>query len=99
MSQLPLQQTQLKDLSLLQTKWKSLLDPVIANPMNGMSILKNIPLAIGTNVFNHFLGRVQQGWVIVDLNGVSSIYRNAPFNDTTLSLNSSGAVVVSIGVF
>lgn len=97
--QLPLQQTTNSDLSKLQTKWKSILDPVIASPMVGVSVLPNISLANGTNVINHKLGQMQQGWFLVDIQGVATVYRNAPFNALTLSLHSSAAVTVSIGVF
>ena len=96
---LPLQQTDLRDLSLLQTKWKSILDPVISNPMTNMTLLKNIVLTTGTNVINHHLGQMQQGWVIIDIQAAATIYRNAPFNSLTLSLSSSANVTVSLGVF
>lgn len=89
----------LKDLSLLATKWKSLLDPVLANPMTNMSILKNVALTTGTNQVAHLLGQVQQGWVILDIQGASTIYRYRDFNATYLYLNSSADVVCNIGVF
>ena len=96
---LPLQKTNILPLSLLQTQWKSQLDPVLANPITGMSILKDIDLIDGVNVINHKLGTIQQGWILVDQQGVASIYRSAPFNDLTLTLTSSASVTVSIGVF
>lgn len=83
----------------LQARWASQLNPLLANPANAMSILDNVVLKIGNNVINHKLGKVQQGWIITDIQGVSSIYRSAPFNNLTLTLNSSAAVTVSIGVF
>lgn len=97
--QLPLQQTSLKDLSLLSTKWKATLDPVLANPLNSVSILKNVKLLTGTNVINHLLGQMQQGWFLVDTQAAVTVYRSAPFNDLTLTLTASGNVTVSIGVF
>lgn len=84
---------------LANPKWASELNPVLANPMTNMAILKNVVLINGTTIIPHKLSRMQQGWVIVDVNGAATIYRNAPFNNTTLSLNSSAAVTVSIGVF
>lgn len=96
---LPLQQTDDKDLSLLQTKWKSQIDPVLANPMTDMSILKNVNLIAGSTVINHLLGRNQQGWVVIDIQAPATIYRSAQFNNLTLTLTSSAAVTVSIGVF
>jgi hypothetical protein len=93
--QLPLQST----LQLLQTRWKSILDPVIANPMTNMSILENIVLASGNNQVAHKLQRMQQGWVIVDINGAGTIFRYKPFTDSYLYLTASTALTVSIGVF
>lgn len=97
--QLPLQQTQVRDLSLLSTKWKSILDPLIANPMNSIIVLRNVHLVIGTNVINHLLGQMQQGWTLTDIQAGAVIYRNADFNSLTLSLSSSANVTVNIGVF
>jgi len=88
-------------LPTMQTRWKSDIDPVLANPMNDISILKNVSLIDGPNTINHFLGRVMQGWFIVDVQGPSTIYRQStyPFNNLTITLVSSAAVVCSIGVF
>lgn len=97
--QLPLQQTAVRDLSLITTKWKAILDPVIANPMTNMSILKNVILVSGNNAIPHLLQQIQQGWIIVDIQGAATIYRSAAFNDTYLYLNSSTIATVNIGVF
>jgi hypothetical protein len=84
---------------LAQPKWAAELNPIIANPLTDMSILFNIKLNNGTTVINHMLGQVQQGWMLVDVQGAATIYRSAPFNATTLTLTSNAAVTVSIGVF
>ncbi len=86
-------------LMLMQSSWKSQLDPVLANPMNDILILKNISLINGVNVINHLLGRLMQGWILIDVNGAATIYRSAPLSDKTLTLTSSAIVTVSIGVF
>lgn len=96
---LPLQKTDILPLSLLQTQWKSQLDPVLANPTASLSILSNVNLINGVNVINHLLGQKQQGWILVDQQGAASIYRSAPFNNLTLTLTSNAAVTISIGVF
>jgi hypothetical protein len=36
---------------------------------------------------------------LVDQNSVGTVYRSAPLNDKTLTLTSSAAMTVSIGVF
>ena len=86
-------------LELMQTKWSSELNPVLANPMTNMSILKNVVLKAGVNVIPHLLQQVQQGWIITDINAAVTIYRSAAFNNISLSLTVSGPVTVSIGVF
>lgn len=84
---------------LMQTRWASQLNPVLANPLNSVNVLKNISLAVGNNVINHLLGQQMQGWQILDINAASAIYRSAPFNDLTLTLNASAPCIVNIGVF
>lgn len=84
---------------LQQTRWKSILDPILSNPLNDISILKDVQLINGTTTINHLLGRMMQGWMILDINGAASIYRSQPMNEITLTLTSSAAVTVNIGVF
>lgn len=85
--------------SLANPKWAAELNVFLANPVNAISILSNISLIMGDNVINHGLQQKQQGWVITDQQGVASIYRSQPFNSINLTLTSSAAVTVSIGVF
>ena len=88
-------------LAQMQTKWKAALDPLLGDPTNNASVLKNVSLIEGTNVINHKLGRSMQGWFITDQQGAANIYRpnTAPFNSLTLTLISSAAVTVNLGVF
>jgi len=86
-------------MDLMQTRWKSLLDPILENPINSISIIDNVALVIGNNVINHRLGRKQQGWLILDIDAASTIYRSADFNDKTLTLNASAAATIKLGVF
>jgi hypothetical protein len=88
-------------LPTMQTRWKSALDPLLVNPLNGISILKDVSLIDGTNIINHLLGKTMQGWFITDIQGIATIYRPSisPFNELTLTLISSAAVMCSIGVF
>lgn len=83
----------------MQTRWKSILDPFIANNLNSVNILSDIVLVNGITVINHLLSRKQQGWFLVDVQGPATIYRSAPFNDQTLTLTSNALVTVSIGVY
>lgn len=84
---------------LLQDKWASILNPLIANPLTQGNILKNITLKNGVTVINHLLARKMQGWAIVDQNAAATIYRSQPFNDQTLTLTSNAAVTINILVF
>lgn len=83
----------------MQTRWATILNPLLKNPVNGVSILRDIELVPGDNVINHLLARQMQGWFLVDITGAAVIYRNAPMNAVTLTLNSDATVTVNIGVF
>lgn len=96
---LPIFNSPVKELSLMQTQWATQINPVIQNPANKSLLLKDVSLSVGDNVINHRLGRTPQGWKIIDINGVSDIYRSASLNDLTLTLNSSAAVTVSLEIF
>ena len=96
---LPVFQTNVRELSMMETQWSAQLNPLLANPTNNVSLLKNVALINGNTVVNHKLGQTMQGWFIVDINGAATIYRSAPLNDKTLTLNSSAAVTVTLGVF
>lgn len=84
---------------MMQTKWKSVLDPLLLNPLNQVSILSNIVLSSGANIINHKLGRTPQGWFLTDIQEAAHIYRSQPFNEKTLTLFSDGTVTVNVGVF
>jgi hypothetical protein len=113
MALLPLAQLKDPAASLLMTKWKSQLDPLLktGNPTpspNVLSIVKDLPigqlienvsLGAGVTVIDHELNKLPVGWILTDINGSSSIYRSAAFNSETLTLTSSAAVIVSIFVF
>lgn len=87
------------DWSLANSQWASSLNPIIANPLSSAVIMKNIALINGSNIINTALGKMIQGWFICDITAPASIYRSAPFSGSVLTLTSSAATVVSIGVF
>lgn len=102
MAQLPLQKTSDQDLSLIQTRWKSVLDPIIANPANNSLILANLTLASGANTINHMLGQKLQGWVVIGNDSSTTFYDSQAINQQpqlTLILNASGACVINLLVF
>lgn len=83
----------------MQSRWKSILDPILSNPLNDVRILPMVLLKTGDNIIDHRLGKKMQGWVITDLNGAAVIYRSAPLNDKTITLNSNANVTIALGVF
>lgn len=96
---LPIFQTSIRELSMMETQWASQLNPILSNPMTSPSILKSVSLISGSNVVNHLLGKTMQGWFITDINAAVTVYRSQPFNDLTLTLVSSGPAVVTLAVF
>jgi hypothetical protein len=89
-------------LQMLQTRWRSILNPLLANPTNNASILKNVSLKTGTNTVNTLLGQKLQGWSIVRQRGAASIYDQQDSNQSpelTLILVSSANVSVDLAVF
>jgi hypothetical protein len=99
LSSIPLIKTGDVGLDLFMTRLKSGLDPVLANPLVNGLLLRNISLSIGDNVVNHRLSRQMQGWMLVDQSAGVVLYRSAPLNDLTLTLNASAPVTVSLWVF
>lgn len=85
------------------TQWKTQLDPVLALPPVQGRFIFNIPITNGDNVINTGLNKLQQGWIVVDQNQANvQLYRNAPFNTKTLTLNAvviSGNPSISLWVF
>lgn len=98
-SPLPIFQTAIQELHLMQTRWASLINPLLRRPLNSSVQSDPILLSIGDNIINHRLGRKPQGWIIIDVDGDAQIYRSAPFNDKTLTLNSDAAVTIQLIVF
>lgn len=97
--QLPFFKSDDPTLELLQTKWRSILNPLIAQPISSGNPLNGISLAASANVINHKLGRVPQGWFVTDVNTSTIIYRSGPMNDKTITLTSSNAATVNLWVF
>lgn len=89
-------------LSLMQSGWASLLNPLLSNPVNNGILLKSLVIKSGSNVINHKLGRKLQGWIIVRKRASADIYDTQDSNTTptlTLSLQSSADVIIDLYVF
>lgn len=99
---LPSFNTNIRELSLMQSAWATQLNPVLANPLTSSVILQNVSLSTGDNVINTTLGRKLQGWYIVRQRAAASIYDKQDSNNMpalTLVLNASAPVVVDLAVF
>ena len=99
---LPILQTQNQDMSLMQTRWASIIDPFLKRPSNQCLILKDVSLAVGSNVINHRLGRKLQGWRLVRKRAAAEIYDEQDDNqmpELTLILNSDSVVSIDLEVF
>jgi hypothetical protein len=99
---LPIYQSSLKELTLLQTKWSALLNQLLINPSLQSSILTDVSLVIGPNVINHLLGRKLIGWRIIGINAAATIYDGQDTNlipKLTLVLVSNAVCKVNLEVF
>jgi hypothetical protein len=96
---LALYQTNDKSLSLMQSAWRAILNPIIAIPMLSGLQLSDIKLVSGVNVINTLLSRMQQGWFVTDIDAAITLFRSAPFNSTTLTLTASAPATVSLWVY
>lgn len=92
-------QTDLRDLSLLQTSWQAQLNPLLLNPLVQGISRNNLVLSSGVNTINHLLGRKPLGFVITDINASATIFRSQPFNPLTLTLTASANATVNLYVF
>lgn len=101
--QVPLIQTTLKELMLVQTKWRSILNPLLGNPSLDSLILENVSLLkAAPNVVNHKLGRKLIGWRVVRIRAKAIIYDSQDSNQTpdlTLVLITDTDVIVNLEVF
>jgi hypothetical protein len=99
---LPIFKTEDQELSLMQTKWASQIDPLLTQPQASGVRLLSVTLVVGDNVINHRLGRKLQGWQLTRQRAAASIYDKQDNNNTpslTLILNSTATVTVDLFVW
>lgn len=92
MAQLP----QVPDATL--TKWKSQLDPILANRLLQGNFLQNLDIKAGPNQVSHLLQRQPMGWIICDQTADSTFYRTS-WDVNFINLVSSNATTASFWVF
>lgn len=98
---LPIFKSSDQNLMLMQSSWTSQLNPLLSNPSNNTSILKNVQLISGTNTINHLLGKKLQGYRIIRQRALANIYDAQDSNQSpqlTLVLISDAPVSVDIEV-
>lgn len=85
---------------LASPRWASELNPILALPILQGIQIDNVVLTMSTpRVINHLLQRKPQGWFLVDNDSDSTVWRTEPFNNLTLTLESSADTTVSIWVY
>lgn len=100
--QLPVFQGDSQQGMLMQNKWSSILNPLLANPIAQGHIVNDVKLINGVTVVNHGLGRKLVGYIIVGLSAPASVYDNQATNNManlTLSLTSNAAATAQLYVF
>lgn len=98
---LPIFNTEVRELSMLQTRWASQLNPILGNVLNSSYIIKGITLTTGDNTINHLQGRVLNGYVVVRMQTAFAEIYEVPSDmpKLTLVLNASGPTVIDLAVF
>lgn len=99
---LPLFKDSSQPFQLLQLKWSSILNPLIAQPLSQALILPHLIIMTGSNIINHRLGRVLQGYLVILNQENATFYddqENNQMPDLTLNLISSADTIISLMVF
>jgi hypothetical protein len=99
---LPTYQTKDVTLTLLQSNWATMLNPLLEMPLTQGQILEGVRLVNGANAIDHKLGRKLQGWWIVRLRASATVFDTQDSNPTperNLRLTSSANVTVDLYVF
>lgn len=87
-------------LDLMQTRWATLLNPLLINPiMQGLAINNVILNATTPKTIQTTLERMQQGWFLIDNMANAVVWRTQPFNSQNLTIEASADTTVSIWVF
>lgn len=95
-------QTDDRNVNQLQQNLKQALDPFLKAALLQGYILSDVALSSGDNIIRHGLDRKLQGYITVLANAAATIYDKQSENtspETTLILNASAPVTVSLYVF
>lgn len=89
-------------LNRIQSLWAGIIEPFLNNPTNKGQLVSGVVLAVGSNTISHGLGRPLQGWKVVRINAVATLYDTQASNATpesTLLLTSSAVATITLEVF
>ncbi len=95
-------QTSDRNVNQLQQSIAQAVNPLLQNPVTQGNLINGVSLVVGSNTINHGLNAALQGWIIVGINGIASVYDAQATNPSpgkTLILISSAAVTVNLYVF
>lgn len=82
-----------------QTKWKSAIDPALANVLLGGRQLSNIALVANTPlVVYHNMGQVPNGWFVTDIVTYSNVCRIG-WSTTSITLEASANTTIAIWIY
>jgi hypothetical protein len=87
-----------REVDALQSNIGLILNQITKKPLVDGELLTNIILPAGSFRVNHKLGRTPLGFIICDIDGAVSVYREA-WDQNTITLNASGPVTLAIWVF
>jgi hypothetical protein len=97
-AQLPLIRTA-DALPVLMPKWKSQLDPVIANLLLNGQQINDVDLSTSDTVIPHNLGQVPQGWLLADQNTNATVFRTQPMTNSSITLQATSACTVNLWIY
>lgn len=73
---------------------------VLSSPLlNGKFLKAEVLKAASPVVVTHGLGRLPQGWIIIDRTAAATPWRSAPSTKQTITLSTSADVTVALWVF
>lgn len=63
--------------------------------------VRNVSLSTSTTAVKHSLGRIPVGWVVTDIQGTATVWRDVTAKSTadTIFLKASNAVIVDLMIF
>ncbi len=98
MSQLPLIRVA-ADLPVSMPRWKSELDPILANLLLQGEQITGVSLTTTPTVIPHNLHQVPKGWLLADQNADAVVFRTAPMTNQSVTLQATAACVVNLWVY